>query len=73
MIDPNGIIAQLIKSLEAKQQKTKPAPAGKAASRRKAEEAVKTYRDLTSGRGFARLSPSQIAKKLAAREELLKT
>jgi hypothetical protein len=72
MIDPNGIIAQLIKSLEAKQQKTKPAPAGKAASRRKAEEAVKTYKDLTSGRGFSGLSPAQIAKKLAAREELIK-
>jgi hypothetical protein len=72
MIDPD--ILQLIRSLEAKQQqkKTNPAPAGEAASRQKAQKAVKTYRDLTSGRGFSGLSPAQIAKKLAAREELLK-
>jgi hypothetical protein len=43
--------------------------AKKAASRRKA---VETYKDLTSGQGFAGLSPSQIAKKLAARNELFK-
>jgi hypothetical protein len=47
-------------------------PAKEAASRREAEEAVKTYKDLTSGQGFAGLSPSQIAKKLAARDKLLK-
>lgn len=47
-------------------------PAEEAASRRKAEKAVKTYKDLTSGQGFAGLSPAQIAKKLAARDKLLK-
>jgi hypothetical protein len=73
MIDPKSIIPQLIESLRAKQQqKTKPAPAGEAASRRKDEKAVKTYKDLTSGRGFSGLSPAQIAEKLAAREELIK-
>jgi hypothetical protein len=69
----NSEILQLIKSLEANQQnKTKPAPAGEAARHQKATQAVETYRDLTSGRGFSGLSPAQIAKKLAAREELLK-
>lgn len=70
-MDHIAAIERLIAQSKVKTSQ-KPGPAKKPASRREAEEAVTTYKDLTSGRGFAGLSPAQIAKKLAAIEKLRK-
>jgi hypothetical protein len=74
MIDLSRINREKIQSpLQAKGSQTPPVDTAKeAASRCEAEEAVKTYKYLTSEQGFAGLSPSQIAKKLAAINKLFK-